>query len=357
MRVLLQSTVSDLKRGAGHVVHRIATAVKRERWDALVVLADDGLPPGSCESVSSHVIRVGCQEHACASYIDAVACLVADFRPDVVNCHMVDALAMPFIDARRDVAYKLVATFHGLDTAYMSRHLARQLNLRVEQLDAVVCVSRGLAHLLCSKVRLMDHPIVIHNGIAISEWPTLPDPENARIISIGALSHAKGHDVLLRAFHDVIETVDLATLVIVGDGPWHDRLVRQRQKLGLDASVTLTGFVSHSEVQRRLRDASVFAFPSRNEGFGLALLEAMAVGRAPVASAVGGIPELLGASGGLLVHPDDHASLGRCLIRLLTDRVLRMHMAAHAVERAKRFTYYRMTDGYIHLYRSLITRI
>lgn len=150
--------------------------------------------------------------------------------------------------------------------------------------------------------------------------------------TVARLVERKGVDTLLRAFSK-IHRYHGAHLVIVGDGPLRNDLLRLASELGIDGSVSWLG--SQVDAKDCLRSMDVFAFPSRLEGSPNALLEAMATGLPIVATAIGGILDLLEDSvTGLLIPPDDPDGLATALDRILTDRALCNALGCAARRRA-----------------------
>lgn len=154
------------------------------------------------------------------------------------------------------------------------------------------------------------------------------------VLYAGRLSEEKGVLELVEAAGDL-------NLVVAGDGPLRGRVPQAR------------GFVPHDELQRLYARAAVVACPSRREGFGVACLEAMAHARPVVASAVGGLKDLVvDGETGLLVPPRDPAALRAALERLLGDRELRRHLGTAARKRAQeRFSWDAVTGATLAAYR------
>jgi glycosyltransferase involved in cell wall biosynthesis len=116
---------------------------------------------------------------------------------------------------------------------------------------------------------------------------------------------------------------------LAGDGPTREALGRITRSLGLEDRVHFLG--RRADVFPLMRLADAIALPSRREGHPLALLEAMALGKAVVACAVGGVPESVrDGETGLLVPSDDPAALARALARLRDDAALRGRLGAAA---------------------------
>jgi glycosyltransferase involved in cell wall biosynthesis len=160
---------------------------------------------------------------------------------------------------------------------------------------------------------------VIPNGVVAREpRPPLSDPPT--IAFAGRLSYEKGVDTLLHAFKLVIEEHPDAQLLIAGEGPESGRLRNLAEQLG--AKIEFLGHQPRETIERRFNVAWVQVVPSRGrEAFGNAAAEAMMRGTALVASANGGFTEYVQhEQTGLLVPPDDHAALGRMLLKVLRDR-------------------------------------
>jgi glycosyltransferase involved in cell wall biosynthesis len=157
---------------------------------------------------------------------------------------------------------------------------------------------------------------VIPSGVDVPE-SVEPEAEPPEVLYAGRLSPEKGVEELLAATHGM-------RLVVAGDGPLRDRVP------------TALGFVDHDELERLYGRAAVVACPSRREGFGVVCAEAMAHGRPVVASAVGGLLDLV-ADGetGLLVPQGDPAALRRALEQLLADADLRRRLGAAGRERIR----------------------
>jgi glycosyltransferase involved in cell wall biosynthesis len=159
------------------------------------------------------------------------------------------------------------------------------------------------------------------------------EAEPPEVLYAGRLSEEKG--VL-----ELVEATNGINLVVAGDGPLRARVPGSQ------------GFVPHDELQRLYARAAVVACPSRREGFGVACLEAMAHGRPVVATAVGGLLDLVvDGETGLVVPPRDPGALRAALERLLADPDLRRTYGAAARRRAaERFSWHGVTDATIAAY-------
>jgi glycosyltransferase involved in cell wall biosynthesis len=135
------------------------------------------------------------------------------------------------------------------------------------------------------------------------------------------------------------------TLLVVGGGPEHQRLLHEIARLGLDRRVRITGNVSHQDVQRYLRGADIFVLNTRYEGLSHVMLEAMAAGTPVVASRVGGNPEVIDdGRNGILVPLDDGAAIVHSIERLLACPDEATRLSAAARQDVRRFSWQELVD-------------
>lgn len=154
-----------------------------------------------------------------------------------------------------------------------------------------------------------------------------------RVCFVKHLSVKYGPDHLLRAFKTVSAAFPAARLSIAGGGPMKDELTTLARRLGLEDRTEFLGQIPASEVPAVLATADIFAMPSvfDSETFGVAAVEAQAMGVPVVASRVGGVPEAVrDGETGILVKPADPEALAAAIARLLGDPGLRDRMGKAA---------------------------
>jgi glycosyltransferase involved in cell wall biosynthesis len=178
-------------------------------------------------------------------------------------------------------------------------------------------------------------------------------PEMPVLLVAANLVRRKGVDVLLAAVA-ALAPRSRSTLWVAGDGPERAELESAAARLGIAERVRFLG--RRSDVPDLLEACDVFVLPARQEGLGVAALEAMARGRPVVASAVGGLAEIvIPERTGLLVPPDDAAALAAALDRLLADPGLARRLgAAGAARVAEHFLAEQMVSAYEALYREIL---
>ena len=177
-----------------------------------------------------------------------------------------------------------------------------------------------------------------------------------KIVVVANLRKEKGHDLLIDAAPEILRHYPDASFDIVGAGPELDALQARARAQGVAGVFTFAGYAS--DVAQRLKDADIFVLPSRSEAFPNAILEAMSAGLPIVASAAGGIVELI-ADGrtGLLVAPGDPHALAHSVCRLMSDRALGARLGKAACQEVQgRYTFDRMTSAFEAIYISELNR-
>src|SRR5581483_5507805 len=192
----------------------------------------------------------------------------------------------------------------------------------------------------------------VHEGIDIDHVRAAPRvdlhealflPHGAPLVgNVAALVPHKGQRYLIEAARLVVREAPDVRFVILGEGELRGRLARRIHELRLDKHVLLPGF--RTDVLGCHKAFDLFVMSSITEGLGTSILDAMACGRAVVATRAGGIPEIVehGATG-LLVEPRDPPALARAILELMRDPARRARMGAAGEARvAERFTAERM---------------
>jgi len=222
----------------------------------------------------------------------------------------------------------LITTLHGSDVTILAaagRPFTRALVRYVlNTSDRVITVSEFLKGEILKLGIPEDKVKVTYGGVPEDEGPEEPfDVKGKNVLFVGSLVRQKGVDVLLKAFKNVkkdmgsspVSSIDPVNLIIVGDGKQRPALERLADDLGLE-DVYFLGM--KRDLKSIFKKSSVLVLPSREEGFGLILLEAMANGVPVIASNVGGVPEIIeDGKNGLLFETGDFEDLARKITRVL----------------------------------------
>ena len=179
-------------------------------------------------------------------------------------------------------------------------------------------------------------------------------PDAPLVLTVGTMQPRKNHARLVEAFAQVAADYDAALVIAGGKGWGYEQVHELIVRLGLGERVHFTGFVDDADLPALYAAATVFAFPSLYEGFGLPVLEAMAAGVPVVTSDVSSLPEVTGADAGLLVDPLSVDAIAGALARLLGDADLRAALAEKGRARAATFTWARTAGQVWAVYEGLL---
>lgn len=284
-----------------------------------------------------------------------------DFRPEVLHVQCFGPNGVYALALHHRTRTPMIVSSHG--ETFADDHAAFEESA---QLRWALAGALRRAHAVtgCSQYVLDDlarfaavDGVVVPNGVDFDEpsrvgttqLPYSPT-DGPTVFAIGRIEEVKGFDVLIRAFAQA-ELPRGTTLVIAGDGSRAAHLRRLAAELGVGGSVMLPGRLSRAQVLRALVDATVVVVPSRLEAFGIVVLEAWRSGRPVVASAVGGLRELVSDGvDGVLVDPADVSALADALVRVVCDPGLQERIGAQGRETVRRYTWAATAERYLHLY-------
>lgn len=286
-------------------------------------------------------------------------------RVDLVHAHLPLVGAVARL-AARGLPTRVVYTEHNTPEGY---HRASQwLNVATwSWQDGVVAVSEQVGRRAPAPPRRAGgRSVVVPNGVDLErlareargplEASVPREPPGSLVALVPAtLARRKGQDVLLRALARLPgDAVRPWRVWLAGDGPERAPLRELARRLGVGARVRWLG--RRGDVFALMARAEAVVLPSRTEGHPLALLEALALGRAVVATAVGGVPEVVAPERtGLLVPPEDPAALADALARLGADPGLGPRLGAAAARDARaRFDVRRAVAQLESLYRACL---
>jgi glycosyltransferase involved in cell wall biosynthesis len=188
---------------------------------------------------------------------------------------------------------------------------------------------------------------ITYNGLDIDDFSRLPARKGGdpTVLFVGGLEPRKGLEYLLYAMEYVIDAVPSARLIAVAktgfrgtdEWSWFSKLA---DRLGISGQMVFTESVDQETLLAYYSECDVLVLPSKTEGWGLALMEAMACGKPVVASSAGGIPELVrDGTDGILVRPGDVRGLADSIIKLLNDPALCTRMGREGMRRVREFSW------------------
>jgi glycosyltransferase involved in cell wall biosynthesis len=277
--------------------------------------------------------------------IPTLRSLASELKPDLIQSHAVKSHFLVRAAGLHRVA-PWVAFHHGYTWPDLRARAYNQLDRwSLRAAKRVLTVSEPFRRELIGRGVAPERIDVVHNAID-PQWGLrgkAPEasaalraqlgigPEKRVVLIVGRLSSEKDHRTLLEALRRLQGSVPPPHLAIVGDGPERPRIEEAIRALGLVESVTLTGMVPSAEPYYGIADVCVLS--SLSEGSPNALLEAMAAGVPVVATAVGGVPEMVThGESALLIQPGDCQAMTSAIAALLSDGDLARKLAARARE-------------------------
>lgn len=281
-------------------------------------------------------------------------------RPDVVHLHTSRALSLaPYLPWR-------VVRVLTRRMDYAPRGSGPYVRWLYGGMDAVIAISRAARAALVARGIDGTRVAIVPSGVETQSFRDLDraaarralalDADARVLVIVASLHGRKGHAVLLEALARLAREGTRPLCLAAGTGPQGQELQDLATRLGLGAQVRWLGQLD--DIRPVLAAADVVVMPSLAEGLGVAAIEAMAAGRPVVASAVGGLPELIDdGEQGLLVAPGDPAALAAALRRCLADDATCARLGAAGRLRAEAFSTVAMARGTEAVYeRALAAR-
>src|SRR5437870_7879343 len=290
--------------------------------------------------------------------------VVKRLAPDVIHAHDPHGVAMAALalsiagasSTRHGSAPALVASrrvdFHLKGNSF-SRWKHRQV-------DCFIAASDAIRRLLLADGVPADRTVTVHEGIDVEHVAAAPPvnvhetfwlPHRAPVVgNVAALVPHKGQRYLIEAAHLVVQEIPDARFIVLGEGELREHLEHLVRDRNLEKHVLLPGF--RTDVIGCIKGFDLFVMSSVTEGLGTSLLDAMACARPIIATAAGGIPEVIEHDvNGLLVPPRDHTALARAIVRALKDEALRRRLGESGLARVRdRFTVERMVAATAAVY-------
>jgi len=298
--------------------------------------------------------------------------LARSFKPDIVHTHLAKAGALGRIAARIAGVRTVVHTYHGSVFRGYFGQRESAVYLGIERALArittrIVAITSGQkADLVDLGIAPSSKIVEIPLGLDLDHFRELPAREDAlsalglpregRYVAIVArLVPIKDIPTFLRAFALVTESLPDVRGLVVGDGPERGAVERLAQNLGLERRCRFLGW--RADLPNVYAASDVVALTSLNEGSPVSVIEAMASGRAVVATAVGGVPDVVSEATGILVPVGDHRGFADAIVSLLRDPDRRAELGRKGREVAvRRFASDRLVADIDRLYIDLLGR-
>jgi glycosyltransferase involved in cell wall biosynthesis len=256
---------------------------------------------------------------------------------DVLHAHYLVPPGLVGSLAKKAARLPLVVTCHGSDVFVFSSGWKKLISRSVvHSSDCVACNS--LATLNAVQELNASHAVYVPSGVDLNRFNPL-HLEREAVTYVGALRKVKGVDIFLKAMEGIDEKI-----WIVGDGPERKSLKVLAKTLKLDC--IFWGF--RTDVPDLMNRSKIVVLPSRNEGFGLTLLEAMACKTPVIGRKTGGIPELIDGKNGLLFETEEE--LHEEIRNLLEDQNLWKKIGENGLKTASKWSWKKTAQHYAKIY-------
>ncbi len=338
-------------RGSSLLTLRIARGLERRELDTALVCT-------SCEGIEESLLR-GVRLHEIPGYtlpiwgrlvLRTIYRDLKEQRPDVIHLQDSRLLSQGLVLARK-LNRPLIASVgdHSQAAGIFLRRPAPQLKMLISVSESVQAQIPRLQALEAVQRRVIFPGVEIPTGAEVD----LPlDDDRPPVIGMaGPLEAVKGARFFLEACDRVVKAGQDIRIVIAGSGPEEHSLRQLAGTLNLSRRLTFVdGGVS---MQGYLSAIDIFCLPSLQQGLGVMMLEAMALGRPVIASGVGGVTSVIeDRVTGLIVPPSDSASLSERILELLRQRDFARQLAVAGQELIRtRFSEQRMLDELTEVYR------
>jgi len=272
-------------------------------------------------------------------------------RAEIIHAHYALPQGMLGVLIKKLTGSRLVLTFHGSDALVLGRNffLKHAVRFTANSADQVIAVSNYIKEVLVSLGISGEKIAVVPNGV--EKGFKAPTGESRRIVFIGALVEQKNVEILLRAYKKVKEEISDAELFIAGEGKEKNSLLALAENLKLK-DICFAGYVD--DIDGVFTKNSCLVLPSKEEGFGIVLLEAMMRGVPVVASRIKSVEEIVKhEQNGLLFEKSNEDELYRAIVRIFTEEGLMDRLKKNGEEHARNFDWRKSAEEVGRIYRNL----
>ncbi len=289
--------------------------------------------------------------------------LLRTWRPDVVHMHTSHAHTLGVLASRSAGVGRTVVSRRVDFSIYRNALRLSWLKYRFG-VDAYVAISHGVRAQMVKDGIPAARIRIVHSGIDLARFDGVRPhdyqaefglPPGAPVIGdVAAFGWHKAQEVLVRATPRILESLPEARVFLIGEGECMERVRAEAERLGVSGRIIFTGF--RTDVPSLVAGMHCFVMCSVLEGLCTSLLDALALRRPAVGSAVGGIPEVLvdGVTG-LTVPPNDPDALAAAVLRVLRDPALARRLAEAGRRHVEeKFTVDAMVEGTLGVYRELV---
>lgn len=290
--------------------------------------------------------------------------IIRRLKPDLIHSQ---SYIFAWIGASMSRFFKIPHVAWGQGSDIYSEYRFKEIILEYvgNGTDVFLALSEDMASKLRSMISKPIRIMIMPNGIDISRFQVDSrmdvhqeiDINYKKIIYVGTLRPVKNVSVLIQAFALVRERIPSSRLTIVGDGIEKSRLESLVRDLKIQDFVTFQGRVENEELPKYLRKADVFVLPSKFEGFGIVVIEAMASGLPVVVTKVGGLSEIIeDGENGFLIDPEDSKQIADSIEIVLTNQEMRDKMGENNRQKAMSYDSKKIAARIFSIYETIVPK-
>lgn len=306
---------------------------------------------------------------------------LSKFKPDILHMHTPMSIGFGGIVVAKRFNKPLVGTYHtfaaseemfkilglkrGQGTRVLKRLMWEYTNLFYNRCNAVIAPTGEMAAIL-KRNGVNRNLVVLHEGLDLSQFKILTPREKEKVkasfglsgkkvaVFTGRLSREKNLILMINAFALVAARLPEAHLLMIGDGPQKEELVRRTQRLSISDRVTFTGFMARTDLigSGILGSCNLFLSTSKFETFGLSALEAVASGLPVVAVESQGVDELIDGNG--LISSDQEKDISENVIKILTNSEMEKRFGERSLVVRERYAIEKVTQELVDFYEETI---
>ena len=348
MKIKVLQLVEDLKRGgAERVIADISLGLNRDRYDVSVWCVSKGGPVAEeLQEMDVSLQILGISSYFNPFNILKLARWLRKEKPDIIHTHGYFASVLGRTAAKLIPKTILINHVHSTYWDYTKRNLWIEKFLS-RSTYKIICCSEAVRDFVTDYEKIApSKTIVIYNGVDEKRFFHSQNTLAARQVlgieqgipvvgTVSSLNPHKGHTYLLEAASKVLEVFPATEFILVGDGSMREELEKKTKILNLFPSIKFLGI--RKDIPEILAGIDIFVLPSSSrEGLGISLLEAMAAKKPVVATAIGGIPEVvIYGETGILVPPEKTEDIADAIIELLKNPDKAKTMGQKGAQRVK----------------------
>jgi len=341
--------------GAENMIYELIKFINRDKYcpEILCYGKYQGNHLESKIAETCNIQYVGVTEKINIKSIIKVFSVIKKIKPDIIHAHQGGVtFAIPWCIICRK---PLCITVHSKPQKAFSEKNNRMIYMLKNVLNMMlVAVSRENLSLVQKYYKVNDDKsVIVNNGIDIERFYKIPH-DKFTFINVARQDDNKNQGAIIRALDKLIRAGKKANLLLVGDGPCHDKLKSQAVKLGISDSVLFTGNVS--DPTKYYAQSDVYVQASFREALPLSVLEAMASGIPIVATNVGGLIDVVDGNGILVDVEDDDALFSAMNTIMELSQSEYEIMANRSKQMVKGYSSVRMAEQYEKVYEKLFKR-